>query len=215
MKIRGAIRKHFRFFFLDFGPNGSTPLFTFMRDEIIQKIYSQWSSEEKWLWPPSAASWRHLTGIKAAQRLTWLLLLELRRYEYIFSWSVITVTVHISFNSRPPPPPLPFPTSPHLFRTSPPSPNSSYDSFSVIPYCLSPPYFMEILLQGKYIIIVCVAIWHWNSNIFPAAGFWPQRVTCLSWGGSWGWGGNLVLIWKVLKTRVTELVFPNNPLKCY
>ena len=70
---------------------------------------------------------------KPVQRLTWLLLLELRRYEHIFSWSVITVTVHISFNSRPPPPPLPFPTSPHLFRTSPPSPNSSYEPF----FCLS------------------------------------------------------------------------------
>ena len=67
-------------------------------------------------------------------------------------------------------------------------------------------YFMEILLQGKYIIIVCVAIWHWNSNIFPAAGFWPQRVTCLSWGGRWGEEGILFLIWKVLKTRVTESV---------
>lgn len=93
-----------------------------------------------------------MTGRKAVQRLTWLLLLELRRYEYIFSWSVITVTVHISFNSRPPPPPLPFPTSPHLFRTSPPSPNSSYDSFSVYPILSVSSLFSSYLsnISWKY-----------------------------------------------------------------
>ena len=143
---------------------------TFMRDSIISKCTVN-DLLRKNDFDPLAASPRHLTGRKAVRGLTswttWLLLLEVKRYEYIFSWSVITVTVHISFNSRPPPPPLPFPTSPPPFRTSPPSPNSSYRwPFFCLSHigCRLPilitfeQYFMEILLQGKYIIIVCVAI---------------------------------------------------------
>ena len=52
------------------------------------------------------------------------------------------------------------------------------------PLFLCYPYWP--FLRAKYIINACVVIWLWNfwsTDIFPAAGFWPQRVTCLSLEG--------------------------------
>ena len=156
---------------------------------------------------------------KPVQRLTWLLLLELRRYEHIFSWSVITVTVHISFNSRPPPPPLPFPTSPHLFRTSPPSPNSSYEPF----FCLSHITYVTSLFSSHLSNISWKNSYEGRSTLSLSASqfdieiltfFRPQVFDHREWhvchGGVVG-GEEGILYWYG-KSWKPEW---QNPLKCY